>query len=326
MAGVKVAAILDTQSEAARFFLSSAPPNFDVILVDPKASDDEKIRLCRDALAIVASHSGQGVSPELLRRCDKLRLLQLLSAGYNRLDMTAIRETAIPVANNGGANAVAVAEHTLALMLAVYRHLPQLWTSVRQRRWQQGVPRSQFREITGKTVGIVGLGRIGREVAKRLSGFGCSLLCYEPNDVAPDVARELRITPVALDRLLQESDIVTLHVPLMPSTQRLIGRRELALMKTDAVLINTCRGPVVDEAALCDALREGRIAGAGLDVLDQEPADAGNPLLEMDNVVVTPHSGAASREGAVRAADFAFANIQRVSRGEPAQSVVSAEA
>ena len=148
-------------------------------------------------------------------------------------------------------------------------------------------------ELTGKTVGIVGLGHIGQNVAQRLRGFDTTTLYHNRRTFPPSLEQQLNVQKVPLDRLLSSSDIVTLHVPETHSTRGMISHRELSLMKPTAVLINTCRGPVVDEAALYQALKEGRIAAAGLDRLEEEPTPRDNPLLDMENVVITPHWGVA---------------------------------
>lgn len=319
---MKIAAILDAHSPIARGLLEVAPAEFDIEFVSPSAPDDQKIGVCHDAVALIVAGSGRGVSPALLRNCPNAKLVQVLSAGHNRLDMKAVNEIGIPVAGNGGANAIPVAEHTLALILMVYRQLPDRWSNAKRGRWNQGLADSPIHEITGKTVGIVGFGRIGRVVAGILRGFDCRLLFVSSAPIPPQVASQLGGTGASLDKLLRESDIVTLHVPLLSSTFRLIGERELSLMKPDAILVNTGRGAVVDEAALCRALKDGRLGGAGLDVLEHEPGTADNPLLNMPNAVVTPHNAGNSEEAAARAVDFALANIRRVLRGEPAESLV----
>ena len=178
-------------------------------------------------------------------------------------------------------------------------------------------------EITNKTVGIVGLGRIGKHVAKRLKGFDTVTIYYDILDMPVEVQRELNAEPVSLEELLDRSDIVTLHVPLTRKTRGMIGERELEMMKPAAYLISTCRGPVVDEKALYWALMNGRIAGAGLDVMEQEPTPVDNPLFELDNVVITPHTAGFSHETNLRAAEFAYSNIVRVIAGKPPESLIT---
>ena len=302
--------------------LEQAPDEFEVTVVDRDLPDSEKIELCRDADALITSD----VSTSLLKECPRVKLIQTLSAGYDRLDLEAILEMGIPVANNGGANAISVAEQTIALMIGINRNLMAQWDSTtRRREWRGNLYQSDLSEVTDKTVGIVGLGRIGRQVAKRLTGFDTRTIFYDVEDIPVDVQREVKASPVPFDELLETSDIVSLHVPLTRRTRRMMSDREFDMMKDSAYLINLCRGPVVDEAALYRALTEGKIAGAGLDVLEVEPTPADNPLFELDNVIITPHMAGQSLETTLRAAHFAYGNILRVLSGQEAESMVTPE-
>ncbi len=302
--------------------LDNAPDDLEVTVVDPSLSEAEKIELCRDADALITSD----LSTNVLRECPKVKLIQTLSAGYDRLDLESILEMGIPVANNGGANAISVSEQTLALMIGIGRNLMAQWESTtRQRQWRGSLYQTDLSEVTDKTVGIVGLGRIGRQVAKRLTGFDTRTIYYDVEDIPGDVQLEVKAEPVSFDELLETSDIVTLHVPLTRRTRGMMSDREFAMMKPTAFLINLCRGPVVDEAALYRALTEGQIAGAGLDVLEVEPTPADNPLFDLDNVIITPHMAGQSSETALRAAHFAYGNILRVLSGEEAESLVTPE-
>jgi phosphoglycerate dehydrogenase-like enzyme len=302
--------------------LDNAPDDLEVTVVDPSLSEAEKIELCRDADALITSD----LSTNVLRECPKVKLIQTLSAGYDRLDLESILEMGIPVANNGGANAISVSEQTIGLMIGIGRNLMAQWESTtRQRQWRGSLYQTDLSEVTDKTVGIVGLGRIGRQVAKRLTGFDTRTIYYDVEDIPGDVQLEVKAEPVSFDELLETSDIVTLHVPLTRRTRGMMSDREFAMMKPTAFLINLCRGPVVDEAALYRALTEGQIAGAGLDVLEVEPTPADNPLFDLDNVIITPHMAGQSSETALRAAHFAYGNILRVLSGEEAESLVTPE-
>jgi phosphoglycerate dehydrogenase-like enzyme len=302
--------------------LDNAPDDLEVTVVDPSLSEAEKIELCRDADALITSD----LSTNVLRECPKVKLIQTLSAGYDRLDLESILEMGIPVANNGGANAISVSEQTIGLMIGIGRNLMAQWESTtRQRQWRGSLYQTDLSEVTDKTVGIVGLGRIGRQVAKRLTGFDTRTIYYDVEDIPGDVQLEVKAEPVSFDELLETSDIVTLHVPLTRRTRGMMSDREFAMMKPTAFLINLCRGPVVDEAALYRALTEGQIAGAGLDVLEVEPTPADNPLFDLDNVIITPHMAGQSGETALRAAQFACGNILRVLSGAEAESLVTPE-
>lgn len=305
-----------------QIMLDQAPDEFEITLVDPTLSEAEKIELCRDADALITSD----VTVNVLRECPNVKLIQTLSAGYDRMDLEAILEMGIPVANNGGANAISVSEQTLGLMIGIGRNLMAQWdTTTKERNWRGNLYQTDLTEITDKTVGIVGLGRIGRQVAKRLTGFDTRTIYYDVVDIPEDVRREVKAEPVGFDELLQTSDFVSMHVPLTRRTRGMMSDREFDLMKPTAFFINLCRGPVVDEAALYRALTEGKIAGAGLDVLEVEPTPADNPLFDLDNVIITPHMAGQSQETALRAAQFACENIMRVLSGGEAESLVTPE-
>ena len=262
------------------------------------------------------------VEEGLYAAAPKLRLIQLLSAGYDRADIAAARRAGVPVANNGGANAVAVAEHALMLMLAVCRRLPLQHASVGSGRWRGNEP-PRVHELRGRTLGIVGLGTIGKKTARLAGAFGMAVHYYDIARLNEDAEDALGVRFRLLGELLRSSDIVSLHVPLNSTTRHLIGAREIALLKATAVLVNTSRGPVVDEVALTEALSTERIAGAGLDVFDREPPEADNPLFSLDNVVLTAHLAGPTVESSTARLRNAFDNVERVERGEPPLWVIS---
>ncbi len=302
-----------------------APAGVEVAWVDPSQPPEKVLAACRDAEVIVAG--GRAVTLDLARACPRLKLVQVFSAGTDWLDVKGLGELGVRVANNHGGNSVAVAEHAIVLMVAVYRRLAEQIRNVQERRWSGGVSLEdpRYHEIAGKTVGIVGLGHIGQAVARRLRGWEATLLYTDIRTFPKSLEKELGVKRVSLDELLRTSDIVTLHVPLNSRTRAMISHRELAMMKPTAVLINTCRGPVVDEKALYQALREGRIAGAGLDVLEEEPTPPNNPILDLDTVVVTPHLAGLSIEARTKSFAFAMENAARVIAGQEPISVVVPE-
>ena len=304
-------------------FQRFAPEDANIIWVDNRQSLEEQAAQLREARAIVIVPSEFSI--DLALKCPNLKLLQTVSAGTNMLDIKALEELGIQVANNGGGNAVAVAEHTITLMVSVYRKLDLQIKAVKDRQWAADLRKTWFEqtfELTDKTVGIIGLGRIGQRVARRLQGWDCKLIYHDLADFPPAVDEALHLTRVSQDELLQTSDIITLHVPLTRETKGMISDREFGLMKPSAVLINACRGPVVDEAALIRALQQKKIMAAGLDVLEEEPTPVDNPLLDMDNVIVTPHLAAFAQQSYDKSRAFAVQNAARVARGEAAQSVV----
>ena len=317
-------AIVASDESALERLSAVAPDDVEVKWIDSNLPIDVRAEQMSDAVAVL--FAGAPFDIELVRLCARLKLVQATSAGVDRFDLAALGELGVRVANNYGSNAIAVSEHAVALMISVFRKLALQFHSVRAGNWSGTISAdwsSQAYEIAGKTVGIVGLGPIGRQVAQRLRGWECSLVYYDVVRPPAELVAELGLEAVSMDELLSASDIVSLHVPLNPRTRGMISTRELGLMKPTAVLINTCRGGVVDEAALTRALRDGEIAGAGLDVLEQEPTPPDNPLLTMDNVAVTPHLASMSVESGPRSAAFAMENMARVARGEEPLSVVT---
>lgn len=318
----KVAYITHSAPEVIEMVSGFAPPGYEVTGRHHSTSEGEKIEIAKDADFIIL-HSGS-LSEELLRNATKLRLLQLLSAGFENADLPLMAELGVPVANVGGANRQGVAEMAITLMLSVYRRIVALDNGVRSGGWREGLSTGfDTFELNEKTVGIVGFGRIGQTVAKYLRGFDNTILYYDV--VAyPEAEKEYGAKRVSLEELLKESDIVTVHVPLLDENYGLIGERELSLMKPTAILVNTARGPVLDEKAVTAALKEGRIRGAGLDVFEQEPINMDNPLLSLGNVVLAPHAAGGTYDSWPRRAKFAFENMQRVMEGKEPLSLVQA--
>jgi phosphoglycerate dehydrogenase-like enzyme len=247
----------------------------------------------------------------------RLKLIQLLSAGYDRCDVEAARRAGVPICNNGGANSTAVAEHTLMLMLAVCRRLVWQHGNVAAGRWRgNNLAQTRLYELRGRTLGIIGLGTIGKKVARLARAFGMAVQYYDLVRLSEEAEDALEVRFRLMNEILRTSDVVSLHVPLTAASKHMIGARELRLMKPSAYLINTCRGPVVEEPALYEALRDGTIAGTGLDVFDQEPPPSDNPLFGLDNVVLTPHLAGPTWDNQVTRFRNAFDNCQRVARGE----------
>lgn len=309
----KVVFFTGQSMEVAERFQQFCPPGFDVGIYSDQLPKKEKIALIQDAEYLVL-HPAE-ISAAVLREARQLRLIQLLSAGYDKLDLALVHTLGALTANNGGANAVAVAEHAVALLLGLYKKLVACDASVRAGTWRQVLNGFNTYEIAGKTVGILGAGRIGCRVAQRLKAFETEILYYNPSSVQT-MEETFGAKKVELDEILRRSDILSLHMPLLPETQMLLDGDKFAMMKKKAVLINTSRAEIVDEQALFEALSQKRILGAGLDVFHQEPIAADNPLLRLDNVVLSPHSAGHSYEGWDRRFSMAWENIQRVEKGE----------
>ncbi len=252
-----------------------------------------------------------------------LKLIQLVSAGFDRINVALCRELGIPVANNGGTNAPDVAEHALMLMLAFQRRFAEFDRFVKAGQWR-GIDSAQTTfALAGKTIGIIGLGKIGQRVAELLAPFGVRILFYDAYPPPVAVSDALSARRVELNTLLAEADIITVHVPLNAGTRNMINADTLACMKETALLVNTCRGEVVDEEALADALRAQAIGGAALDVLVKEPPPPDHPLLGLDNIIFTPHTAGVTFDSFSRRGEFIFANIERVAHGQQALALVN---
>ena len=298
-------------------------PELELKFVDSEQPVEDVVKECKDAVALIpAGH--RAFDTELISKLQNLRLIQTFSAGTDWMDKAALAELGVSVSNNGGANAVAVAEHAVMLMLSIERKIDRQIDSVKNGTWMAGVggDRTEFHTLVGKRVGIVGLGRIGSRVAKRLQGWECEVVYYDVVDFDDEYLGATNAKFVELEELLETSDIVSLHVPLERTTHHMISDREFALMKDSAILVNTCRGPVVDEAALKRALKDGQIFGAGLDVTEVEPIEPENDLPNMPNVVVTPHLATRALESEHNATANAIANVARVARGEMPEWIV----
>jgi len=255
---------------------------------------------------ILIVRSATRVTKEVIDAGERLKVIVRAGVGLDNIDVEAAESRGIKVINTPEAPTVAVAELVFGLMLAWVRRLPEADASMKAGKWEKA--RLTGSELRGKILGIIGTGRIGRAVGYKAKAFLMDLLAYDPVQNA-EFAERTGAKYVDLDTLLRESDFVTLHVPLMPQTRHIVGKRELELMKPTAVLINTSRGGVVDEGALVEVLKQGKIAGACLDVYEKEPP-VDSQLLELPNVVLTPHLGASTHEAQRDAAVFAAQKIK----------------
>lgn len=254
------------------------------------------------------------VDRAFLDSCRRLKVVARYGVGFDTVDITACTERGLPVAVTNGANDLGVAEHTMALLLGVARRLTQYDAMVRRGEWRS-VDGPLIGELAGRTVLVIGYGRIGARVARLCAAFGMRVMVHDPAFPTPRIAADGHLPAPDWRAALAEADVVTLHCPLNDSTRHLIDADAFARMKPGVWLINTARGPVVEEAALIDALRSGKVAAAGLDVLGVEPALPDNPLLGMNNVILTPHSAASAQETLARMAARAAQNILDVLAG-----------
>lgn len=273
----------------------------------------------RDADVAVNIRGRTRFTADVLQACPRLRLISIWGTGTDNVDLKAAVARGITVTNTPGANAVAVAEHTVALMLAVLKQLPQADQAIRQGGW----PRNLVPQLRGKRLGIVGTGLIGREVAAMARGLGMEVVAwtFHPD---PGVAGKLGLRYVELEDLLRTADVISLHLRATPETRHFLNRERLALLKSGAILVNTARGSLVDEVALVDRLREKRLAGAGLDVFEAEPLPSGHPLASLPNVLLTPHAAGMTPEVIQNGLAMAVENIENFLRGTPTHVVTPA--
>ena len=306
--------VLDAISTAVADRLRALLPKGFELTHGTALGDDHLEEIIADAEYAI---SGQvPVSGAVLRAGKRLKLLHKWGVGVDNLDVEAAHELGIKVARTTGSNSVAVAEFTIGLMICALRHIPHGHFGLQRGKWQSWRGQSPFL-LLGKTVGLVGFGAIGRAVARLLSGFECTILYNKRHRLDADEEKTLGVAFAELPELLARSDVVSLHCPLTPATAGLIDRAALASMKPTAVLVNVARGGVVAEQDLAWALRNGVIHAGAVDVYEVEPLPTGSPLLHIDNLTLTPHLGAIAADTFEPTVRRMFANIVRVSRGEP---------
>ncbi len=260
------------------------------------------------------------VDREVIERAKKLKMIARAGVGVDNIDVETATQHGIVVVNAPGGNTTSTAEHAIALMFAVARRIPQAYLSMKEGKWD----RKKFMgtELRGKTVGVIGLGRVGYEVAKRCKALDMNVLAFDPY-IPAERAHKIGVKLVDLETLLRESDIITLHVPKTKETTKLIGKKELEIMKNGVIIINTARGGIIDEEALIEALKNGKIRGVGLDVYEAEPPNFESPLFKFENVVTTPHIAASTREAQISVGKIIAEDIVAFAKGLPAKNAVN---
>ena len=290
---------------------------------------DEVVERIKDAEIIVANRERTPLNADVLARAPKLRLIAQTGMRGAHLDVPAATERGILIAGTAGSknvpsagfNAASTVEITIGLMIAASRRIPDGDAEIRAGGWQQFVGR----ELAGRKLGIVGHGRIGSRVGQIAKAIGMEILAWSPN-MTPERAAAAGVTAMELDDLLREADVVSVHLQLTPMSRGLISRERLALMKPDALLVNTARGPIVDEDALVEMLQSGRLWGAALDVFGQEPLPPNHPLTTLPNVVLTPHVGWVSQDSFVSYFEHIVENVEAYLDGRPIPRMVNPEA
>ena len=293
-----------------------SPPELDPEFLESEDPAEARTKLARAEYLLIADWA---LSAKDVDAAPRLRMVQHQGVGYERIDTVALAARKIPLCLCPAGTATGVGEHTLTLILAVLKQVVRAHNALVSGQWLQWTLRPLTRDLEGKTLGLIGFGRTGRATAQRALGFGVRLLACDPYiSLTPEErAHYGGLELVSRERLLRESDVVVCHVPLTDETRHMVNRAFLGQMKHSAYLINISRGGVVDQDALVEALRERRIAGAGLDVFTPEPLAPGHPLTTLDNVVLTPHVGAGTLDAFRTKMRFALGNMRRVVQGEP---------
>ena len=306
-------------------------PSFLDVQFHLNADEDRLAEVCADADVILTSSTTPPITAKIVSRARSLKLIQLTGSGYNTVDLTAADEAGVPVARIPGQNSKPVAQLAFVFMSMLDRGILEADAETKKGNYEE--VREKIRkqgafELEGKTLGILGVGPLGKEMARIGAFFGAHLFYYDVIRLSPEQEKELKLTFVDFETLLKRSDILTLHIPLTRETRKLIGPRELGLMKPTAILINTSRGGIVDERALLDALASGRLKGAALDAFEPEPIPRDHPFLSLDSdlqkrLLLTPHIGGATRQAHSRMYQESIDNILRVLRGEEPKYVVN---
>ncbi|MEM3517330.1 MAG: glyoxylate reductase, partial [Candidatus Bathyarchaeia archaeon] len=277
----------------------------------------ELIKNAKEAYGLLCMLNDK-IDSEVLNSVLNLKVISSMSAGFDHIDVEEATNKGIYVTNTPEVLTEATADLTWALLMAAARLIVKADNYVRQRRWKEGWSPTLFlgENVYGKTLGIIGAGKIGLAVAARASGFNMKKIYFNRSKLPKEIEEKYGLTYKPLEELLKEADFVTIHTPLTKETYHMIGEDQLKLMKRTSILINTARGAVINENALIKALKEKWIAGAALDVFEKEPINPDNPLLELDNVVVTPHIGSATKETRIKMAEIAAKNLVSVLKGE----------
>ena len=295
------------------------PLDCNVVLKQCKTSA-ELIELTQDADFVITQFAR--VNAEVINAMQRARIIVRYGIGVDNVDLDAARAKGIPVCNVPDYCLDEVADQTLAFILALTRHVVPVANYIQSGEWGSPIPGGQFRALKEQTVGIVGFGRIGREVCSRLKAFKCKVQVFDPF-LTPEDAQKHGLISANLDELLQTSDIVSLHCPSTAQTRKMLNAASFAKMKRGALLVNVARGDLIDGTALVDSLQNGTLSGAALDVFETEPIPKSHPILKCKNVVLSPHLASASLSSGKRLRESVAQHVARAVRGEPLQSVVN---
>ncbi len=314
--------ILNTTPLPADFFKSgieSRVGSMDYIVIDAHRQPEDRLasEISDTDLLVGDFTGGTQITRAIVQKAGRLKLIQQPSVGYNHIDIDACRDFGIPVANTPGANDIGVAEHTIMLVLACLKKLPLVNTRTHEGEWLFPQRREiGVFELNGKTYGLLGMGRTAKAVAERLVPFGVDLLYYDTVRLSPKDEKKYKATFAPLEQILKTADVISVHLPLTQETEGIIDAPKFAMMKPTAIFINVGRGPLIDEIALGEALKNKKLAHAAVDVFSVEPPPKDHPLFGLDNVILTPHLAGSTLESGLRIINMALDNVGRVMKGE----------
>jgi lactate dehydrogenase-like 2-hydroxyacid dehydrogenase len=330
----KIVSFLSSSPDSVTPFFEdlSEPPEIEAAGTRDQVTDERACEAVGDATVILAFPFSPYLNRTILEAAKKAKLIQFATVGYDNIDLDAATELGIPVANNPGWNSTSVAEHTIMLILMTLKKALKGMNKFIGEGYTMSERRSSWNdtwELRGKKLGILGLGSIGREVAKLTRVFGASVLYTKRTRLSVDEERELGVEYKSFNELLRESDVLSIHVPLTEDTRGLIGGEAVANMKEGAVIINTARAEIVDEYAVAEALREGRLSGYGADVITSKLVEGrsfpDSPLVGLDNFVLTPHVAGPTKEAVIRSRKQCMGNVRRLILGEKPLYIVNEE-
>ena len=301
-------------SDATKAFMDQYKKQEDQVFYWQELSEQEQKSCLEKATCFVIATFK--ITSELIKAAPKLTLIQRAGIGLDNVDLKAAQERRIQVANTPGVNAVSVAELTIGFILSLYRKINFMNEATQEGKWLMWEYRPFMHEMSGKVHGILGMGNVGREVAKRSKAFNTQILYYDAYRLSAEQEQDLGIGFAPLERILKESDILSVHIPLLEETRNWISEKELALMKKNAILINVARGNIVDEKAVAKALQEGMLAGAAFDTFAIEPFELSSPLADCPNVILTPHIAGGTLDVLKEGIKRSFENIRRIEKGE----------
>lgn len=304
----------ESATNVTKEFVSKYKKENQKVIYWQELGEQEKEAYLKEAeYFIVATYP---ITRELLDQSTNVKMIQRAGIGVDTIDLEAAKEKGIYVSNTPGVNAVSVADMTIGLILSLYRKIPFMDRVTKEGKWLMWDYRPEMYEMNGKVHAILGMGNVGKEVAKRSKAFNTQILYYDALRLSPEAEEEHGVTYMDFPDILKEADMVSIHVPLLPETRNWIGEKELAMMKPTAILINVARGQIVDEEAVAKALKSGKLLGAAFDTFAVEPPEKDNPLKECLNAILTPHIAGGTRDVLKSSIARSFENIERMEAGE----------